>query len=176
MKKIIKEQQRISKHKIEEWQPPHLTLQKSKGVFKQPHFKSAGDLIHCNLLCLHFFSAIPPFLLLFFFFSIVTLFLAYNKRDLMTKPYMQINLYLQCVLDRGGMIWEVWEGWGKAIYCKNLLYCKVILVFKEKGTSSQRKLCQLRLFESAIFFARCWGQWSLWICGCPYPAQHFCFQ
>lgn len=174
MKKIIKEQQRISKHKIEEWQPPHLTLQKSKGVFKQPHFQSAGDLIRTVIYCVCTFSAPLPFLLLFFFFSIVTFLLAYNKRNLMTEPYMQISFSLQCVLGKGGMIGEIHRG--ESHLLQKLLYCKVILVFQAKGTSSHRKLCQLRLFESAIFFACCWGQWSLWICGCLYPAQHFCFQ
>lgn len=172
MTKIIKEQQRISKHKIEEWQPPHLTLQKSKGVFKQPHFQSAGDLIHTVIYCV----------CTFFLFSLplfpfqVTFFLAYSKRNLMSKlkSYMHINLFFQNVLGRGGMIGVICGGRGEnTTYCKKLLYCKVIQVFKEKGTSSPRKLCQLRLFESAIFFARCWGQWSLWICGCPYPAPHF---
>lgn len=134
MKKIIKEQQRISKHKIEEWQPPHLTLQKSKGVFKQPHFQSAGDLIHTVIYCVCTFSAAPPRPPLFFC-SIVTFFLACNKRNLMPKPYMQISFSLWCVLGRGGMIGEI-HGGKKAIYCKELLYSKVILVFQGKGTSS----------------------------------------
>lgn len=114
MKKIIKEQQRISKHKIEEWQPPHLTLQKSKGVFKQAHFQSAGDLIHTVIYCVCTFYAPPPFPLLFFF-SIVTFFLVYNKRNLMTEPYMQISFSLQCVLGRGGMIGEI-HGEEKAVF------------------------------------------------------------
>lgn len=63
----------------------------------------------------------------------------------MPKPDMQISFYLPCVLGRGGMIREIHGGQKKAIYCKELLYCKVILVFQGKGTSSQRKLCQLRL-------------------------------
>lgn len=74
---------------------------------------------------------------------------------------MQIKFSLPCELGRGGMIRETQEGQKKkkkAIYCKELLYCKLILVFQGKGTSSQRKLCQLRLFESAIFFPCCWGQ------------------
>lgn len=136
MTKIIKEQQRISKHKIEEWQPPHLTLQKSKGVFKQPHFQSAGDLIHIVIYCVCTFFLLP--LLLFQ----VTFFLAYSKRNLMSKlkSYMQINLSFQNVLGRGGMIGEICGGGGgNTTYCKELLYCKAIQVFKEKGTSSQKK-------------------------------------
>lgn len=158
MTKIIKEQQRISKHKIEEWQPPHLTLQKSKGVFKQPHFQSAGDLIHTVIyyVCTFFLFSLP--LLLFQ----VTFFLAYSKKNLMSKlkSYMHINLSFQkCAGQRGNYRGDLCVCGGEnTTYCKKLLYCKVTQVFKEKGTSSLRKLCQLRLFESAIFFARCWGQ------------------
>jgi len=122
VKKIIKEQQRISKHKIEEWQPPHLTLQKSKGVFKQPHFQSAGDLIRTVIYCLHFFCT--PLFLLLFFFSIVTFFLAYNKRNLVTEPYMQISFFLQCVLGRGGMIGEIHGGKKKPFIAKSFCIVK----------------------------------------------------
>lgn len=56
------------------------------------------------------------------------------------KSYMQINLSFQNVLGRGGMIGEICGGGGgNTTYCKKLLYCKAIQVFKEKGTSSQKK-------------------------------------
>lgn len=91
---------------------------------------------------------LPPHFLLLFFCSIVTFFSACNKRNLMPKPYMQISFSLLCVLGRQRMIREIHGGQKKkkkAIYCKELLYCKVILVFQGKGTSSQGKLHQLRL-------------------------------
>lgn len=126
-----------------------------KGSFQTAPFPVSWRFnSHSNLLCLHFFCPLSSS-------SIVTFFLAYSKRNIMTQSYMQISFSFQCVLGRGGN--DRGDSWGrkKAIYWKELLYCTVILVFQEKGMSSHRKLCRLRLFESAVFFVCCRGQWSL---------------